>query len=140
MQALLAGLISGASVGVFGFLIFGPLLATVPAAARIRRQFNDPSNWVMVGLAISFTGQAACALLGLLLGAALWAAAADPAVDLAAGLGSPSWVYTLSILIVLAAAAAVAALFLPARRRRIALFSLLTAGCYGWMLPHLAAA
>jgi len=136
MQALLAGLISGASVGVCGFLIFGPLLATVPAAARIRRQFNDPSNWVMVGLAISFTGQGGCTLLGLLLGAALWAAADE----LAAGLGSPAWVYTLSVLIVLAAAAAVAALLRPARRRRIALFSLLSAGCYGWMLPHLAAA
>ncbi len=136
MQLLLAGAISGAAVGVFGFMIFGPLLATVPTTTRIRQHFNDPTNWVMVGLAISFTGQATCALLGLLLGAALWGSGDE----LAAGLGSPSWVYTASVLAVLGAAAGVTLLFVPMRWRRVALFTLLAAGCYGWMLPHLALA
>lgn len=135
MQSLLAGLISGAAAGVFGFLIFAPLLATVPVAARIRQQFNDPSNWVMVGLSISLTGQAACTLFGLLLGGALWAAESE----LTAGLGSPSWVYTAAVLSMIGASSASIALFFPARWRRLALFSLLAAGCYGWMLPHLAA-
>ena len=136
VQALLAGLISGASVAVFGYLIFGPLLATVPVTNRIRRQFNDPSNWLMIGLAISFSGQVACVVVGLLLGLILWSASEN----LAPGLGSPSWVYTASVLIALAALAFSAALFLPQRRRRIGLLALLAAGCLGWMLPHLAAA
>lgn len=134
VQALLAGMIAGSSIGVFGFLIFGPLLATVPTTNWIRRQFGDPSNWVMVGLTISFSAQIACAVVGALLGLLLWAAGGDHA----GGLGSPSWVYTASVLIVLAACAVVAAFFLPQRRRRIALFTLLTAGCLAWMLPHLA--
>lgn len=136
VQALLAGVISGASVGVFGFLIFGPLLATVPVTNRIRRQFHDPSNWVMIGLAISFSAQTACTVAGALLGVLLWAAGEN----LAGGIGSPSWVYTVSVLVVLAGCAVTAALLLPLRRRRIALFALLTAGCLGWMLPHLALA
>ena len=133
-QALLAGVISGASVAVFGYLIFGPLLATVPMSNRIRRQFNDPSNWVMIGLAISFSGQIACVVAGLLLGVGLWAASDD----LAAGLGSPSWVYTVVALALVAALAAAAALFVPNRARRIGLMALFSAGCLGWMLPHLA--
>lgn len=133
-QALLAGLIAGACVAVLGFLIFGPLLATVPMTNRIRRQFGDPSNWVMIGLAISFSAQLACAVVGVLLGLLLWASGGDHA----GGLGSPSWVYTVSVLIVLAACAVAAAFFLPQRRRRITLFTLLTAGCLAWMLPHLA--
>lgn len=134
VQALLAGMIAGSSIGVFGFLIFGPLLATIPTTNWIRRQFGDPSNWVMVGLTISFSAQLACAVVGALLGLLLWAAGGDHA----SGLGSPSWVYTVSVLIVLAACAVVAAFFLPQRRRRIALFTLLAAGCLAWMLPHLA--
>ena len=134
VQALLAGMIAGSSIGVFGFLIFGPLLATVPTTNWIRRQFGDPSNWVMIGLAISFSAQLACAVIGVLLGLLLWAGGGDHA----SGLGSPSWVYTVSVLIVLAACAVAAAFFLPQRRRRITLFTLLAAGCLAWMLPHLA--
>lgn len=133
-QALLAGVIGGACVAVFGYLIFAPLLATVPMTNRIRRQFNDPSNWVMIGLAISFSAQIACVVAGLLLGVALWSAGGDQV----GGLGSPSWIYTVVVLMTVAALAATAALFAPNRRRRIGLMALLAAGCLGWMLPHLA--
>ena len=133
-QALLAGVIGGACVAVFGYLIFAPLLATVPMTNRIRRQFNDPSNWVMIGLAISFSAQIACVVAGLLLGVALWSTGGDQA----GGLGSPSWIYTVVVLMIVAALAGTAALFAPNRSRRIGLMALLAAGCLGWMLPHLA--
>lgn len=133
--ALLSGLVSGAAVGVFGLGILGPLLVTVPNTNRLRAAFPDPSNWVMVGLAVAFAGQAGCAILGLVLGAAFHGVRGD----FGSGLGSPNWVFTLCVICCATAIAVVAAAFLPAHARRVGLVGLIAAGCYGWMLPHLAA-
>ena len=59
LAALLSGFVAGAAVGVFGLGIFGSLLVTVPTTNWLRRQFPDPSNWLMVSLAAAFAAQAA---------------------------------------------------------------------------------
>ncbi len=136
VAALFSGFVAGAAVGVLGLGIFGPLLVNVPTTNWLRRQFPDPSNWVMVSLGAALVVQAGCAVLGLLLGV-LFLNVADGG---SFGLGSPSWQFTAGII------ASVALLTLGAVAwqrwlwRRFALTALLATGCYGWMLPHLASA
>lgn len=135
VAALFSGFVAGAAVGVFGLGIFGPLLVSVPTTHWLRRQFPDPSNWVMVSLGAALVAQAGCAVLGLLLGVLLL----NVADGGSSGLGSPSWQFTLGIILVLALSAAAAIAWQTSLWRRIVLFVLIAAGCYGWMLPHLAA-
>ena len=85
VAALFSGFVAGAAVGVFGLGIFGPLLVAVPTTNWLRRQFPDPSNWVMVSLGAALVAQAGCALLGLLLGVVLL----NVADGGSPGLGSP---------------------------------------------------
>lgn len=136
VAALFSGFVAGAAVGVFGLGIFGPLLVAVPTTNWLRRQFPDPSNWVMVSLGAALVAQAGCALLGLLLGVVLL----NVADGGSPGLGSPSWQFTLGIILALALLAAGAIVWQAWLWRRIVLVALIAAGCYGWMLPHLAAA
>ena len=136
IAALFSGLVAGAAVGVFGLGIFGPLLVTVPNTSRLRRFAPDPATWVMVSLAFSFAAQGGSAVLGLALGAAFLSVADDAA----SGLGSPSWVFTAAMLAAVGGLAAAAVALWPHRARRIGIMSLLAAGAYGWMLPHLASA
>ena len=135
VAALFSGFVSGAALGVLGLGIFGPLLVTVPTTNWLRRQFPDPSNWVMVSLGAALAAQAGCAVLGMLLGLILLEAA-----DGGAGLGSPSWQFTLGVILIVGLLGAAAAYWQFWIWRRIALTSLLAAGCFGWMLPHLALA
>ncbi|MDE2967467.1 MAG: hypothetical protein OXS30_08300 [Chloroflexota bacterium] len=134
VAALFSGFVSGAAVGVFGLGIFGPLLVSVPTTNWLRRQFPDPSNWVMVSLGAALVAQAGCAVLGLLLGV-VFLNVADGG---SSGLGSPSWQFTLGIILALALLAGGATAWQPWLWRRFTLTALLAAGCYGWMLPHLA--
>ncbi len=136
VAALFSGFVAGAAVGVLGLGIFGPLLVSVPTTNWLRRQFPDPSNWVMVSLGAALVAQAGCAVLGLLLGVVLLNVA-DGGSD---GLGSPSWQFTLGVIMCLGVLALGAISWQRALWRRIVLIGLLAAGCYGWMLPHLAAA
>lgn len=136
VAALFSGFVAGAAVGVFGLGIFGTLLVSVPTTNWLRRQFPDPSNWVMVSLGAALVAQVGCAVLGLLLGAA-FLSLADGGDR---GLGSPSWQFTLCILVCVGLLLAGAVAWLPFLWRRFALTALLAVGCYGWMLPHLAAA
>jgi len=136
VAALFSGFVAGAAVGVLGLGIFGPLLVSVPTTNWLRRQFPDPSNWVMVSLGAALVAQAGCAVLGLLLGVALLNVADGGSW----GLGSPSWQFTLGVIICLGVLAVGAISWQRTLWRRIVLIGLLAAGCYGWMLPHLAAA
>ena len=136
VPALFSGFVSGAAVGVFGLGIFGPLLVSVPTTNWLRRQFPDPSNWVMVSLGAALVAQAGCAVLGLLLGIVLLSVADGGSW----GLGSPSWQYTLGVIICVGVAAIGAITWQKWLWRRLTLAALLTAGCYAWMLPHLAVA
>lgn len=134
LAALLSGFVAGAAVGVFGLGIFGSLFVTVPTTNWLRRQFPDPSNWVMVSLAAAFAAQAGCALLGLLLGLALLSLE-DAA---SSGLGSPAWRFTVGVVISVALLVVGAVAWQPTIWRRFVLTGLLAAGCFGWMLPHMA--
>jgi len=136
VAALFSGFVAGAAVGVLGLGIFGPLLVSVPTTNWLRRQFPDPSNWVMVSLGAALVAQAGCAVLGLLLGVVLL----NVAEGGSSGLGSPSWQFTLGIMLVLSVLAVGAIAWQSWLWRRIVIFGLIAAGCYGWMLPHLAAA
>ena len=133
LAALLSGFVAGAAVGVFGLGIFGSLLVTVPTTNWLRRQFPDPSNWVMVSLAAALAAQAGCALLGLLMGVALLSLEGP-----SFGLGSPSWRFTTGIVIGVALLCAAGIFWQPAIWRRFVLMSVLAAGSFGWMLPHMA--
>ncbi len=135
MAALLSGFVAGAAVGVLGLGVFGPLLVSVPTTHWLRRQFPDPSNWVMVSLGAAFAAQAGCAVLGLLLGL-IYLNVADGG---ARGLGSPSWQYTAGVILCVALLALGAVAWLPWLWRRFAVVALVAAGCFGWMLPHMAA-
>ena len=135
VAALFSGFVSGAAVGVLGLGIFGPLLVTVPMTHRLRKAFPDPSNWVMVSLGLALVGQAGCAVLGMILGAALLSVDANRP-----GLGSPSWAFTAAILAVVGGLAIAVMVWQPSLTRRVGLLALVTAGAFGWMLPHLAAA
>ncbi len=134
VAALFSGFVAGAAVGVLSLGIFGPLLVSVPTTNWLRRQFPDPSNWVMVSLGAALVAQAGCAVLGLLLGVAFL----NVADGGSGGLGSPSWQFTTGVILVVALLALAAALWQPALWRRFVLTALLAIGCYGWMLPHLA--
>ncbi|MDE2745817.1 MAG: hypothetical protein OXI41_07490 [Chloroflexota bacterium] len=136
VAALFSGFVAGAAVGVLGLGIFGPLLVSVPTTNWLRRQFPDPSNWVMVSLGAALVAQAGCAVLGLLLGVVLL----NVADGGSSGLGSPTWQFTLGIILVLSVLAVGAIAWQPWLWRRMTVFALIAAGCYGWMLPHLAAA
>ena len=136
VAALFSGFVSGAAVGVLGLGIFGPLLVTVPTTNWLRRQFPDPSNWVMVSLGAALVAQAGCAVLGLLLGVVLLNVADGGSW----GLGSPSWQFTLGVIICVGAIGLGAVAWQAWLWRRFTLACLLAAGSYGWMLPHLAAA
>ena len=135
VAALFSGFVAGAAVGVLGLGIFGPLLVTVPTTNWLRQQFPDPSNWVMVSLGAALVAQAGCALLGLLLGVALLSVADGGS----SGLGSPSWQFTAGVTICLAIVALGGIAWQPQLWRRITFGTLVAAGCFGWMLPHLAA-
>ena len=135
VAALFSGFVSGAAVGVLGLGILGPLLVTVPTTNRLRRAFPDPSNWVMVSLGLALIGQAGCAVLGMILGAALLSI--EPT---APGLGSPSWMFTAAVLTVVAGFALASIAWQPRLAKRVLPLALLTAGAFGWMLPHLASA
>ncbi len=135
VAALFSGFVSGAAVGVLGLGILGPLLVTVPTTNRLRRAFPDPSNWVMVSLGLALVGQAGCAVLGMILGAALLSLGRT-----SPGLGSPSWMFTTAVLAVVAGFALAAIVWQPTLLKRVLLLALLTAGAFGWMLPHLASA
>ncbi len=134
VAALFSGFVAGAAVGVLGLGIFGPLLVSVPTTNWLRRQFPDPSNWVMVSLGAALVAQAGCAVLGLLLGVAFL----NVADGGSSGLGSPSWQFTTGVILVVGLIAIAAAFWQPTLWRRFALTALLAIGCYGWMLPHLA--
>jgi hypothetical protein len=136
VAALFSGFVAGAAVGVLGLGIFGPLLVSVPTTHWLRRQFPDPSNWVMVSLGAALVAQAGCAVLGLLLGVVLL----NVADGGAHGLGSPSWQFTLGVTICIAVLVLGAIAWQGWLWRRFVLVGLLAAGCYGWMLPHLSAA
>ncbi|MCY3568050.1 MAG: hypothetical protein OXH38_05450 [Chloroflexi bacterium] len=135
VAALFSGFVAGAAVGVLGLGIFGPLLVSVPTTNWLRRQFPDPSNWVMVSLGAALVAQAGCAVLGLLLGVVLL----NVADGGESGLGSPSWQFTLAVIICVAVLVVGAISWQIWLWRRFVLAGLLAAGCYGWMLPHLAA-
>ncbi len=135
MAALLSGFVAGAAVGVLGLGIVGPLLVSGPTTNWLRRQFPDPSNWVMVSLGAAFAAQAGCVLLGLLLGVAFL----NVAEDGAPGLGSPCWQFTAGVILCVALLMAGAIAWLPWLWRRVALGALVVTGCFGWMLPHMAA-
>ncbi len=134
IAALFSGFVAGAAVGVVGLGVFGSLLVSVPTTNWLRRQFPDPSNWVMVSLGGALVAQAGCAVLGLLLGVALL----NVGDEAARGLGSPNWPFTGGVVICLALLIAGAAYWRPSRWRRLLLVGLWAAGCYGWLLPHLA--
>ena len=134
VAALFSGFVAGAAVGVLGLGIFGPLLVSVPTTNWLRRQFPDPSNWVMVSLGAALVAQAGCAVLGLLLGVVLL----NVADGGSSGLGSPSWQFTLGVIICIAVLVVGAVVWQGWLWRRFTLAGLLAAGCYGWMLPHLA--
>ena len=136
VAALFSGFVAGAAVGVLGLGIFGPLLVSVPATNWLRRRFPDPSNWVMVSLGAALVAQAGCAVLGLLLGVLLL----NIADGGSSGLGSPSWQFTLGIILTLALLTVGAIAWQPRIWRRFVVAAVLAAGCYGWMLPHLATA
>ena len=136
LAALLSGFVAGAAVGVFGLGIFGSLLVTVPTTNWLRRQFPDPSNWLMVSLAAAFAAQAGCALLGLLLGLALLSLGDE----VSGGLGSPAWRFTTGVVIGAALLVIGGVAWQPSIWRRFLLMGLLAAGCFGWMLPHMALA
>ncbi len=136
VAALFSGFVAGAAVGVLALGIFGPLLVNVPTTNWLRRQFPDPSNWVMVSLGAALVVQAGCAVLGLLLGV-LFLNLADGGTY---GLGSPSWQFTAGIIACVALLTLGAVAWQRWLWRRFALNALLAAGCYGWMLPHLASA
>lgn len=136
VAALFSGFVAGAAVGVLGLGIFGPLLVSVPTTNWLRRQFPDPSNWVMVSLGAALAAQAGCAVVGLLLGV-VFLSIAD---DASGGLGSPAWQFTTGVILIGFLLAGGAAAWQPQLWRRFALSALLAIGCYGWMLPHLAAA
>ena len=135
VAALFSGFVAGAAVGVLGLGIFGPLLVSVPTTHWLRRQFPDPSNWVMVSLGAALVAQAGCAVLGLLLGVVLLNVADGGST----GLGSPSWQFTLGVIICVGVLVLGGIAWQGWLWRRFALVGLLAAGCYGWMLPHLAA-
>ena len=134
VAALFSGFVAGAAVGVLGLGVFGSLLVTVPTTNWLRQQFPDPSNWVMVSLGAALVAQAGCAVLGMLLGV-LFLSVADGG---STGLGSPSWQFTSGIVICIVLLAAGAIVWQRALWRRFVVISLLAAGCFGWMLPHLA--
>ncbi len=134
VAALFSGFVAGAAVGVLGLGVFGSLLVTVPTTNWLRQQFPDPSNWVMVSLGAALVAQAGSAVLGMLLGV-VFLNVADGG---SSGLGSPSWQFTAGIVICIALVAAGAiAMYRPLWRRFVTI-SLVAAGCFGWMLPHLA--
>ena len=136
VAALFSGFVAGAAVGVLGLGIFGPLLVNVPTTNWLRRQFPDPSNWVMVSLGAALVAQAGCAVLGLLLGVVFLNVPDGGSF----GLGSPSWQFTAGVMACVALIAVAAIAWQPWLWRRFSLSALLAAGCYGWMLPHLASA
>lgn len=136
VAALFSGFVAGAAVGVFGLGIFGPLLVNVPTTNWLRRQFPDPSNWVMVSLGAALVAQAGCAVLGLLLGVVL----INVADGGSPGLGSPSWQFTSGVMLCLAILIGAAIAWQRWLWRRFVVAGLLATGCYGWMLPHLATA
>ncbi len=134
VAALFSGFVAGAAVGVLGLGVFGSLLVTVPTTNWLRQQFPDPSNWVMVSLGAALVAQAGSVVLGMLLGV-VFLNVADGG---SSGLGSPSWQFTAGIVICIALVAAGAiAMYRPLWRRFLSI-SLVAAGCFGWMLPHLA--
>lgn len=133
LAALLSGFVAGAAVGVLGLGIFGSLLVTVPTTNWLRRQFPDPSSWVMVSLAAAFAAQAGSALLGLLMGVALLSLEGD-----SFGLGSPSWRFTTGIVIGVVLLCVGGIFWQPSIWRRFILIGVLAAGSFGWMLPHMA--
>ena len=134
VAALFSGFVAGAAVGVLGLGVFGSLLVTVPTTNWLRQQFPDPSNWVMVSLGAALVAQAGCAVLGMLLGV-LFLSIADGG---SSGLGSPSWQYTSGIVICIVLLAIGAIVWQRALWRRFVAISVLAAGSFGWMLPHLA--
>ncbi len=136
VAALFSGFVAGAAVGVLGLGIFGPLLINVPTSNWLRRQFPDPSNWVMVSLGAALVVQAGCALLGLLLGVVFLNVADGGSF----GLGSPSWQFTAGVIACVALATVAAVIWRQSLWRRFTLSAFLAAGCYGWMLPHMASA
>ena len=136
VAALFSGFVAGAAVGVLGLGIFGPLLVNVPTTNWLRRQFPDPSNWVMVSLGAALVVQAGCAVLGLLLGVVFLNVADGGSF----GLGSPSWQFTTGVLVCVGLLAAGAVVWQRWLWHRFVLTALLAVGCYGWMLPHLASA
>ena len=136
VAALISGFVAGAAVGVFGLGIFGTLLVSVPTTNWLRRQFPDPSNWVMVSLGAALVAQAGCAVLGLLLGV-VFLSIEDGG---SSGLGSPSWQFTAGVMLILGLLTAAAVLWQRWLWRRFVVAALLAAGCYGWLLPHLAVA
>ncbi len=134
VAALFSGFVAGAAVGVLGLGVFGSLLVTVPTTNWLRQQFPDPSNWVMVSLGAALVAQAGCAVLGMLLGVLLLSVADGGS----GGLGSPSWQFTAGIVICIALLMTGAIVMYRSLWRRFLVISLLAAGCFGWMLPHLA--
>ena len=136
VAALFSGFVAGAAVGVLALGILGPMLVTVPTSNRLREQFPDPSNWVMVSLGVALVGQTGCAVLGIGLGAAFLSMADNAS----GGLGSPSWQFTFGVLVGAGLCLLAAIFWNPNRWRRFTLVALLSVGCYGWMLPHLATA
>ena len=134
VAALFSGFVAGAAVGVLGLGVFGSLLVTVPTTNWLRQQFPDPSNWVMVSLGAALVAQAGSAVLGMLLGV-VFLNVADGG---SSGLGSPSWQFTAGIVISIALIATGVILMYRPLWRRFVTISLVAAGCFGWMLPHLA--
>ena len=136
VAALFSGFVAGAAVGVFGLGIFGPLLVSVSTTNWLRQQFPDPSNWVMVSLGAALVAQGGCALLGLLLGVAYLSVEEGGSP----GLGSPLWEFTFGVILCIAFLLVGAITWQQQLWRRFTIAALLAAGCYGWMLPHMASA
>ena len=90
----------------------------------------------MVSLGAALVVQAGCAVLGLLLGVVLLNVADGGSF----GLGSPSWQFTAGIIACVGLITVAGIAWQRWLWRRFAWSALLAAGCYGWMLPHLAAA
>ena len=137
MEAILAGFVVGYALSVLALGILALRLSAHPGLIRsLQRQTAAASPIPFLAVAASLGLQVLFGVVGVAFGAAYWAVRSDAVV----GLGSPSWRYTLAVLVFAGLSGATAAAFQPAWWRGAALMTLFFAGLFGWLLPHLAEA